>query len=377
MNLSSHIDSIQLTRSWDIDQSVHDVCCIAVREDLALLPSFIEKYPKSRIRLLLVPDLPANGPGYVRLPAKGRTLTIPVWGLEGAARAANLEQVIICRPGPLGAVVVAMLCRCLAPACGARNVRLYSGPERGFGWQAPLPDFYHQREAALQKGYELLADAASREVYAARIKALLTGDAGYLPLSAHQEYYHPLVQPREGDVMLDGGVSDMVGAQIQFAQSVGKTGCVFGFEPVPSMAAIAREKLAAFPRYHLCAAGLGDKEGQVPFTFLRDSSRIAGTADAGDSVMCQMTTIDAFVREQLPERINCIKLDVEGAEMLALAGARETIVRHCPKLIICLYHNPVHLFEIPLFIHGLVPDYTMYVAHSSCQFTDTILYAHV
>ena len=88
--------------------------------------------------------------------------------------------------------------------------------------QRPLPDFYDQHAAKLQKVYDLLADDAGREAYAGRIKALMTGEAGYLPLSAHQEYYHPLVRPEHGDIMLDGGVSDMVGVQMQFAQSVGE-----------------------------------------------------------------------------------------------------------------------------------------------------------
>ena len=221
-----------------------------------------------------------------------------------------------------------------------------------------------------------LADNAGREAYAGRIKALMTGEAGYLPLSAHQEYYHPLVQPEPGDIMLDGGVSDMVGAQMRFAQSVGETGRIFGFEPIPAMAAVARKKLACFPQYHLQTAGLGETSGQVRFASLRDSSHIALNPDAGDSILCHMTSVDDFVRKHRLDRIHCIKLDVEGAEMLALAGSRETIVKHHPKLIICLYHKPSHLFDIPLFIHELDQNYTMYVAHSSCLFTDTILYAH-
>ena len=142
------------------------------------------------------------------------------------------------------------------------------------------------------------------------------------------------------------------------------------------MAAIARKKLAAFPQYHLQTAGLGESTGQVCFKNLRDSSHMVLNPDAGDSILCQMTSVDDFVREHRLGRINCIKLDVEGAEMLALAGSRQTIVKHHPKLIICLYHKPSDMIDIPLFIHELVKNYALYVAHSSCVFTDTILYAY-
>lgn len=375
MNLETHIHSARLLRSWDIPDSARQVCCIAMREDLALLSSFIEERPQNKVRLLLVPDLPAGGPEYVRFSGRGGVAAIPIRGLQDVEKAANLEKVILCRPGAPGAAATAMLCRCLA-ACGVRGVYLYSGQERGFGVQRPLPDFYDQHAAKLQKVYDLLADDAGREAYAGRIKALMTGEAGYLPLSAHQEYYHPLVRPEHGDIMLDGGVSDMVGVQMQFAQSVGETGHIFGFEPMPDMAAIAKKQLESFPQYHLQTAGLGESSGQARFTCLRDSSRIAASSDDENTVLCQMTTIDDFAQKHHLGRVHCIKLDVEGAEMLALAGGRKTILKHHPKLIICLYHTPSHLFDIPLFIHELVPSYTMYVAHSSCLFTDTILYAH-
>lgn len=374
MDLTSRINAAPLLRSWDMPASPCQVCCIAMREDLALLPSFLEKHPGSKVRLLLIPDHPSDGPKYARVPGGDGVTAIPVCGLQEVERAAPLEKVILCQPGPAGAVMAALLCRCLA-VCGVRDVRLHAGPQRGFGARKPLPDFYERNKAGLQKVHDLLADEASREVYAARIKALTTGEAGYLPLSDHQEYYHPLVQPQYGDIMLDGGVSDMVDAQLQFAQSVGESGGIFGFEPIPAMAAIARKKLAAFPQYHLQTAGLGESTGQACFKNLRDSSHLALNPDAGDSVSCRMTSVDDFVREHGLDRTDCIKLDVEGAEMLALAGSRETILKHWPKLIVCLYHKPSDMIDIPLFIHDLAENYALYVAHSSCVFTDTILYA--
>lgn len=375
MNLTERINSAPLLRSWDTPNSLRHVCCIAMREDLVFLPSFLEKHPGCKVRLLLIPDLPTNSPEYIRFPTSGGMSTIPACSLRDVERAANLEKVILCQSGPSGAVVAAMLCRYLT-ACGVRGVYLYSGHEQGFGVQRPLPGFYDQHFAKLQEVYDLLADDASRAVYAGRTKALMTGNAGYLPLSLHQEYYHPCVQPEPGDIMLDGGVSDMVGAQIQFAQSVGSTGHVFGFEPIPDMAAIAKRNLKVFPQYHLQTAGLGEASGQIHFTYLRDSSHIAASPAHENSVLCQMTTIDDFVQKHHLGRVNCIKLDVEGAEILALAGGRKTIMKHRPKLIVCLYHKPSDMIDIPLFIHKIVPEYTIHVAHSSCLFTDTILYAH-
>ena len=61
-----------------------------MREDLALLSSFIEERPQNKVRLLLVPDLPVGGPEYVRFSGRGGVAAIPIRGLQDVDKAANL-----------------------------------------------------------------------------------------------------------------------------------------------------------------------------------------------------------------------------------------------------------------------------------------------
>jgi len=51
-----------------------------------------------------------------------------------------------------------------------------------------------------------------------------------------------------------------------------------------------------------------------------------------------------------------IKFDIEGSEPDALEGGRKTIARHRPKMAVCLYHAPDHLWSIPLRLNELLPD---------------------
>lgn len=72
--------------------------------------------------------------------------------------------------------------------------------------------------------------------------------------------------------------------------------------------------------------------------------------------------------------VTFIKLDIEGAEMDALIGARMSIKKWKPRLAVCVYHRREDLVEIPLYIHGLVPEYKMYLRHYSTCRAETVLY---
>ena len=56
-----------------------------------------------------------------------------------------------------------------------------------------------------------------------------------------------------------------------------------------------------------------------------------------------------------------IKMDIEGAELEALWGARRILKEHSPVLAICAYHTSDHLWQIPLLIHAIQPDYKLYL----------------
>lgn len=73
--------------------------------------------------------------------------------------------------------------------------------------------------------------------------------------------------------------------------------------------------------------------------------------------------------------ITLIKMDIEGAEMNALAGARETIKKYKPKLMISLYHRQNDIWELPLFVKELVPEYKIYIRHHRTTPNDTVMYA--
>ena len=60
----------------------------------------------------------------------------------------------------------------------------------------------------------------------------------------------------------------------------------------------------------------------------------------GGSVPVQAVTIDETVRELGLDRVDFINMDIEGGERHAIAGARETIQRFGPRMVVCIHHLP-------------------------------------
>lgn len=72
-----------------------------------------------------------------------------------------------------------------------------------------------------------------------------------------------------------------------------------------------------------------------------------------------------------------IKMDIEGAEMAALEGARKTIAKFRPKLAISIYHEDDDLWKIPFYIKKQYPWYRLFIRHYTSVTTETVLYATV
>jgi hypothetical protein len=77
----------------------------------------------------------------------------------------------------------------------------------------------------------------------------------------------------------------------------------------------------------------------------------------GSALSVQTTTIDEMAKTFQWPRVDFIKMDIEGAEMDALAGAATTLKRWKPRLAISAYHLFDDFYEIPRRIYKINPSY--------------------
>lgn len=218
-----------------------------------------------------------------------------------------------------------------------------------------------------------LADDESRRLFADILR--LRFYATPLPrLSDYPIYAHPLVHAEHGDVVIDGGAAtgDTMALFLEQSRRGARIHC---FEPTPetyrTLAGNA-ERQAPAEIHHLNMA-LSNRTGKAHLqeafgmTF---GNRIGG--DGGRTV--ETITLDDYAERAGLDRVDLIKLDVEGSEMAALQGAEKTVRKFGPKLQICLYHKYQDIWELPLHIKKLLPEYRLYLEHHSPTHLDTVLY---
>lgn len=86
----------------------------------------------------------------------------------------------------------------------------------------------------------------------------------------------------------------------------------------------------------------------------------------------KLTTLDEFISANMIEKIDYIKMDIEGMEYKALIGARETIKKYKPMLAISVYHNYNDIFVISKLLKNYNKNYSIYFRK---VYKDTILFA--
>ncbi|MCC7271645.1 MAG: FkbM family methyltransferase, partial [Alphaproteobacteria bacterium] len=142
-----------------------------------------------------------------------------------------------------------------------------------------------------------------------------------------------------GEVLVDVGANIGLYA-LKGARIVGPTGRVVAVEP----GAVASEMLAAnlklnpyFQQVDIVRKALADKVGQATLHHIPlgdDPQAFSLLADgSADGETVETTTFDAMVADLGLPRVDCVKIDVEGAEGMVLAGARETLRRWRPTVI--------------------------------------------
>jgi FkbM family methyltransferase len=165
-----------------------------------------------------------------------------------------------------------------------------------------------------------------------------------------------LAEPRDRRFLQEQTRQDMVifdvGANLGFytlllATQVGLTGRVHAFEPDPLSFAILRRRAAGRPNVEIHQTAVGDHTGRVNL-FTNRSNRADNRVhdslggETAEAVEVPLTTLDDYCAAQGLDRLDAVKMDIQGAEVAALAGFRKTLGRLRPHWLLIEF-SPEHL----------------------------------
>lgn len=226
-------------------------------------------------------------------------------------------------------------------------------------------EYFRVHRQDLSDTAKLFADSRSVSLFYDAVNFRLTGKTKYL--ADTEDTVVTLSALFEGqfiDTMIDGGAFKGDSAA-EYIEAV---------HPKTILAAEADPK--TFAKLSLYAenekrsdvipinAALLDRDGEVEYI----SSGSRGSGKDGQNHRAKTKSIPCRKIDSLVSgrQIDLIKLDVEGAEEFAIAGARGTIKTHTPNMAVSLYHRTDDLYTLVNTVHELLPNHRLYLRRVPC-----------
>lgn len=216
--------------------------------------------------------------------------------------------------------------------------------------------YYKANEEKFNLSREMLSDDFSKKVFDNVIKYKLTGKILYLKEieTTPDEAWENILSPNEYEICVDAGAynGDTAKEMLERCKNI-KT--VHALEPdrrnFKKLSAYSEENSKIIPQ------NVAAWDEDTTLIFDASGNRNANTFSAGTkkTVSVEAKRIDSVCNNNA----HYIKYDVEGAERMALLGSEQTIKNCSPDLLVSAYHRNEDLFDLPMLIKELNPDYKL------------------
>lgn len=207
-------------------------------------------------------------------------------------------------------------------------------------------------------GYHLWNTAMGRYWVPKRDDDVLTDN---LEEQATQVYGDREQGVHPGDVVFDCGAN--IGVYTRVALAAGAK-LVVAIEPAPENVECLRRNYAAEigqGRVIVAPKGVWDRDDVLVLREDADNSArdsfVGSFGPALRETRVPLTTIDRLVEELHLDSVGFMKLDIEGAEKRALAGARNTLRKYHARMAIAMEHLADDPVAIPRVVLATAPSY--------------------
>lgn len=219
--------------------------------------------------------------------------------------------------------------------------------------------YFEENRDKFEYIYNKLADEESKKVYEDIINFKISGKVKYLYNSttySKDDIYQNILMLNDHETIVDMGAYD--GDTIrEFTSYTGqKYNHIYALEPDEKNFKKLTKNTDGMQGVSLYNLGAWEKKDTLIFS--KKAGRNSKLSSEG--VPVSVTDIDSLIDDE----ITMLKMDIEGAELKALNGCKNTIKKYSPKLYVCAYHRNEDLFALPLKILELNENYKIYFRHS-------------
>jgi FkbM family methyltransferase len=217
--------------------------------------------------------------------------------------------------------------------------------------------------------FDRLADNESKETFNRIMAYRLTADPWHMAgfsVRMQEQYFEPFLHIPLNARFVDCGGFDGDTSEI-FASRYPHYGKIYIFEPSATNMQKAEVRLAGVRDVAFIALGVSDTCSTLRFNASIGSA--SAISSGGDSSI-EVTTLDL----NIPERVDFIKMDLEGWELNALKGAGRHIREDHPILAIATYHHISDFWKIPEFVLSQRDDYNLFLRHYTEGWSETVMY---
>jgi FkbM family methyltransferase len=239
-----------------------------------------------------------------------------------------------------------------------------------------LPHRFREQCHNIRHCYGILADEVSRRELREQLRWRYWLDFSALsqPQAANDTYF-PMdrLSPGADEVFVDCGSFDGDSIASFNRHWDGQFRHAFAFEPDPANRGALASNMGAMgigDRVTVMPFAVGNMNGQVSFACNSSASSHITAQDAGATIDCRR--LDDIEWSLTP---TYIKMDIEGAEPEALAGASKLLRDHQPVLAVCTYHRSEHLWQIPNLIRSIAPEYRLFLRRYAEECWEGVCYA--
>lgn len=227
-----------------------------------------------------------------------------------------------------------------------------------FGEGLFTPQFVEDNADKIDKVYNMLEDELSKKVFADVMNFRISGKIDYLKgiTTTREEVYTNIISPSKSEIFVDLGAynGDTVEEFLNYCD--GDYSKIYALEPDKRNFKRLMKANQGRINFEAFNCAVWNCDTLIPFS--AKTGRQSSISSEGEEI--EARSVDSILLEEVA---TIIKMDVEGAEREALLGARNTIEKHSPKLMVSLYHRNEDFFEIPLLVKRLNPDYKLYIRH--------------